>query len=209
MAKQELLKSAFDGKLGGWVGSKYYGKPTIRAYTVPRNPKTEKQVEHRQRFFEINYFLTMFANKIGRDTPFYTPKKQILQTLLEKNKTVIAGGQDILGRLRVSSGYLTGYYGMISDYIDNGVKLQMSKKIQRIDLPNMTVCAIVLSAELDKIAYGKINAKDFENGQELIAYGNVGMPGPFGTVYCWTIAKKDNCIIGSDTVYNENFIPNP
>lgn len=209
MAKQELLKSAFDGKLGGWVGSKYYGKPTIRAYTVPHNPKTEKQKDIRSRFWETNLICNLVADRVGRNTPFYTPKKQILQTLLEKNKTVIAGGQGILTRLRFSSGYLSCWSLNIDEYTDNGALMSLDRKYQRIDVPNMKICAFIINSDYDAAAFGIANIDDMLQGKQLELTGADVNAGPFAVYTCWTFAKKDNCTIGSDTICVGRIIENP
>lgn len=50
MAKQNFLAGGFYGKLGQTVGQRWKNKRIIRAYVIPRNPRTEKQQANRNNF---------------------------------------------------------------------------------------------------------------------------------------------------------------
>lgn len=50
MAKQNFLAGGFYGKLGQTVGQRWKNKRIIRAYVIPRNPRTEKQQANRNDF---------------------------------------------------------------------------------------------------------------------------------------------------------------
>lgn len=73
MAIQNFLSGGYYGKLGATVGQRWKNKRTVRAYVVPRNPRTPKQQANRGQFgsavtfaqagLQMNYYATCFENE--------------------------------------------------------------------------------------------------------------------------------------------------
>lgn len=74
MAKQNFLAGGYYGKLGETVGQRWKNIRTIRAYVVPRNPRTEKQQGNRGKFGDC-VFYAQIANQMNyKATCFDSPR---------------------------------------------------------------------------------------------------------------------------------------
>lgn len=52
MAIQNFISGGYYGKLGATIGQRWKNKRTVKAYAVPKNPRTEKQQANRGKFAE-------------------------------------------------------------------------------------------------------------------------------------------------------------
>lgn len=73
MAKQNIISGGFYGKVGELIGQRWKNIRTVRAYTKPRNPRTEKQQANRSSFgslvpraqlaMQLNYHASYFTSE--------------------------------------------------------------------------------------------------------------------------------------------------
>ena len=94
MAKQNFLAGGFYGKLGQTVGQRWKNKRIIRAYVIPRNPRTEKQQANRYNFgdstklaqigMQMNFHAPCFDTSI---TPEWGQRVSIASQLKKAGKT--------------------------------------------------------------------------------------------------------------------------
>ena len=73
MAKQNIISGGFYGKVGELIGQRWKNIRTVRAYTKPRNPRTEKQQANRNSFgslvpraqlaMQLNYHAGYFTSE--------------------------------------------------------------------------------------------------------------------------------------------------
>lgn len=73
MAKQNIISGGFYGKVGELIGQRWKNIRTVRAYTKPRNPRTEKQQANRSSFgslvpraqlaMQLNYHAGYFTSE--------------------------------------------------------------------------------------------------------------------------------------------------
>lgn len=73
MAKQNIISGGFYGKVGELIGQRWKNIRTVRAYTKPKNPRTEKQQANRQSFgslvpkaqlaMQLNYHAGYFSSE--------------------------------------------------------------------------------------------------------------------------------------------------
>ena len=73
MAKQNIISGGFYGKVGELIGQRWKNIRTVRAYTKPRNPRTEKQQANRNSFgslvpraqlaMQLNYHASYFTSE--------------------------------------------------------------------------------------------------------------------------------------------------
>lgn len=57
MAHSAWLKGGYTGKLGATIGQFQNGKPIVKAYAVPKNPRTPAQEANRRRFAVANEYV--------------------------------------------------------------------------------------------------------------------------------------------------------
>lgn len=73
MAKQNIISGGFYGKVGELIGQRWKNTRTVRAYTKPKNPRTEKQQANRKSFgslvpkaqlaMQLNYHAGYFSSE--------------------------------------------------------------------------------------------------------------------------------------------------
>lgn len=73
MAKQNIISGGFYGKVGELIGQRWKNIRTVRAYTKPKNPRTEKQQANRKSFgslvpkaqlaMQLNYHAGYFSSE--------------------------------------------------------------------------------------------------------------------------------------------------
>ena len=94
MAKQNFLAGGYYGKLGQTVGQRWKNKRIIRAYVIPRNPRTEAQQANRYSFgdstglahrgMQMNFRAPCFDTSI---TPEWGQRVSIASQLKKAGKT--------------------------------------------------------------------------------------------------------------------------
>ena len=106
MGKMNLLKAAWDGKVGETVGAKWKNKKTIRTYTKPSNPNTEAQQKVRGAFSDITSFVALFSDSIRYLTALDTSGMSVRNAIIKLNKEMIQNDSFAKANLAISKGGL-------------------------------------------------------------------------------------------------------
>lgn len=206
MALLKMIKSTFSGKLGGWVGTEYYNDPIIRAYTVPHDPKTEQQLDIRKHFTDATKLLAPMVMAVGRNTPLYNPKKQLLQTILHNDKVLILREMLVVPVVQFSKGKLSCWNITEKARTNTGITYTLGDKAQRVDMPNMKLCVIIATTDNKYFAFGMQDVDKMQQGAELETVGYDFTNENRYYQIQWTIAKRDGYTYGSDTMTGNRWL---
>lgn len=106
MGKLNLLKGAYEGKVGQTVGAKWKNKSTVRTFTKPSDPKTQAQMDVRNAFAAMTSFVALFADQIKYISPLSTAGMSVRNAIIKQNKAQIQGNAFDAANLIIAKGGL-------------------------------------------------------------------------------------------------------
>lgn len=106
MGKLNLLKGAYEGKVGQTVGAKWKNKSTVRTFTKPSDPKTQAQMDVRNAFAAMTSFVALFADQIKYISPLSTAGMSVRNAIIKQNKAQIQGNAFDPANLVIAKGGL-------------------------------------------------------------------------------------------------------
>lgn len=106
MGKLNLLKGAYEGKVGQTVGAKWKNKSTVRTFTKPSDPKTQAQMGVRNTFADMTSFVALFADQIKYISPLSTAGMSVRNAIIKQNKAQIQGNAFDAANLIIAKGGL-------------------------------------------------------------------------------------------------------
>lgn len=106
MALQNTTQGYFNGKMGTSVGFKWKDKRVERAYSIPSNPRTDKQVAVRTKFSDMTKFIALFSDNLKYLTALDVSSMSVRNAIIKLNKDVFSGDAFIPSELQVSNGGL-------------------------------------------------------------------------------------------------------
>lgn len=106
MGKLNLLKGAYEGKVGQTVGAKWKNKSTVRTFTKPSDPKTQAQMDVRNAFAAMTSFVALFADQIKYISPLSTAGMSVRNAIIKQNKAQIQGNAFDAADLIIAKGGL-------------------------------------------------------------------------------------------------------
>jgi hypothetical protein len=106
MAKMNLLKGSFTGRLGQMVGAKWKKFNTVRTLSQPSNPNTPAQQQVRGGFSHQTKFFTLFSAQLASLSALDTKAMSVRNALINLNKDYIKSPTLIPSTLKVSKGGL-------------------------------------------------------------------------------------------------------
>lgn len=126
MGKLNLLKGAWNGKVGETVGAKWKNRATIRTYSVPSNPNTADQQRVRSGFGQLASFVSLFSDSIKYKTALNTAGMSVRNAILKANKEMINEGEITLKDVIVSKGGLQKPDGVSATKATEGGKVTIT-----------------------------------------------------------------------------------
>lgn len=106
MGKLNILKGAWEGKVGQTVGAKWKNRNTIRTYSKPSNPDTPAQQAVRNAFKDMSKYVATFSDQIKYLTSLDTRGQSVRNAIIQANKAVFNGGTFQKANLVVNKGGL-------------------------------------------------------------------------------------------------------
>ena len=76
MAELNFVRGTIRGKIGQFVGSSWKGKPYIKTFTKPGNPRTADQVAVRTVFQKVSHIAKNIYKHVLKPYTFPTPRRQ-------------------------------------------------------------------------------------------------------------------------------------
>jgi len=76
MATLNFIRGTIRGKIGQFVGSSWKGKPYIKTFTKPGNPRTADQVAVRTVFQKVSHIAKTIYKNVLKPYTFPAPRKQ-------------------------------------------------------------------------------------------------------------------------------------
>lgn len=148
MGKLNLLKGAYEGKVGQTVGAKWKNKSTVRTFTKPSDPKTQAQMDVRNAFAAMTSFVALFADQIKYISPLSTAGMSVRNAIIKQNKAQIQGNAFNAANLVIAKGGLQkpSTVAVVKDETTNVLKATFAKPTAT----NFTKKAIAVLVAVDK-----------------------------------------------------------
>lgn len=89
MGKLNLLKGAYEGKVGQTTGTKWKDKKVVRTYTKPTDPRTDAQVAVRTIFGDEASFCALFTDQMKYLSSLDTKGMTVRNAIIKLNKDQI------------------------------------------------------------------------------------------------------------------------
>ncbi len=148
MGKLNLLKGAYEGKVGQTVGAKWKNKSTVRTFTKPSDPKTQAQMDVRSAFAAMTSFVALFADQIKYISPLSTAGMSVRNAIIKQNKAQIQGNAFDAANLVIAKGGLQkpSTVAVTKEETTNVIKATFAKPTAT----NFTKKAIAVLVAVDK-----------------------------------------------------------
>ena len=204
MGKLNLLKGAYEGKVGQTVGSKWKNLSTIRTYAKPANPNTPAQQTTRTGFSLISAFVALFSDLIRRLSALDTRAMSVRNAILQLNASQVAAGALTTSTLIVSKGGLpvpATFAATVAAGLANLTATWAEVVSSAVSAAALVVVVVV--DKTDKRAYV---------GSALNSLETITIPGPFTAsaqldVYYYLLDTRGSSKVASNNGYKSVTAP--
>jgi hypothetical protein len=193
MAITNLISGEVRNKVGGMVGAKWKGKSYVRAYVIPKNPRTEEQTKVRNSFT----LLTHLGSRINETVlkPYQARpvrNKSPFNVFTALNKPFMTAKDTDLTHIKIFNGALplgTAAVSAVSQ-ADQEVEIVITPFRYGLALPTDTLIAVVYNQTKD--SYNSAFAERGPSGDSTIT---VPIPTETGDeLFIWVTAAQKSTV---------------